>query len=146
MESLYPPSRYLDASSTLQPRRGLDVGSTLGSMRPRRLDARALAACSSPSTSTGCLHSLSGAPPSRASVLAEQRPKQRLSRLRWLYAAPLTDPVVDRLAAAQMRGGRAHPKGQCQRLTITSSHAVRTANCEWLLSKFYLCPTYIREW
>ena len=42
MESLYPPSRYLDASSTLQPRRGLDVGSTLGSMRPRRLDARAL--------------------------------------------------------------------------------------------------------
>ena len=29
------------ASSTLQPRRGLDVGSTLGSMRPRRLDASA---------------------------------------------------------------------------------------------------------
>ena len=25
MESLYPPSRYLDASSTLQPRRGLDA-------------------------------------------------------------------------------------------------------------------------
>jgi hypothetical protein len=37
MESLYPPSRYLE-SSTLARRYSLDVGS----MRPRRLDARAL--------------------------------------------------------------------------------------------------------
>ena len=57
MESLYPPSRYLGASSTLQPRRGIDVGSTLGSMRPRRLDARALVWLCAGRTSTPFMRS-----------------------------------------------------------------------------------------